>query len=118
MFVSLNQRDATPCLNSLDGPKQYNEYQASLISICLIIVVYYSFVALKDPTSALALMTRKSDTESMVNAIRFAYMTNSHTSYANVGAFFIIFYLVSTTILLPIYLSSNEPILQIKRFTY
>ena len=49
------------------------EYQASFISICLILVVYYSFVALKDPTSALALMTRKSDTESMVNAIRFAF---------------------------------------------
>ena len=87
MFVLLNQRDATPCLNSLDGQKKYNEYQASLISICLIIVVYYSFVALKDPTSALALMTRKSDTESMVNAIRFAIMTNSHTSYAHVVLF-------------------------------
>lgn len=34
-------------------------------------VVYYSFVALKDPTSALNLMTRKSDIESMGNAIRF-----------------------------------------------
>ena len=75
MRSNFEKRPENPCNLLIEKPP-------SFISICLIIVVYYSFVALKDPTSALALMTRKSDTESMVNAIRFAYMTNSHTSYA------------------------------------